>query len=121
MKRNNKKRKKLSKEVFRKGILSFCVTTLALIFVAGSAVSIYNTASVIYGENEVASVQKNQTSYEFTLFSQTKTLPSEELEKWIDSLAGYSPWLPDEFRIFLLAVEGINQAAETVVAFWTNR
>lgn len=115
------KKKRMSKETKRKGLLSFCITLIVLALFTGSVVAIYNTASVIYGEDQVANVQKNETSYEFTLFSQKQTLSASGVEKAVAEIAGYSPWLPAEIRAFFITAGGIWEAAQESVTLWLGR
>lgn len=115
------KKRKLTKEACRKGLISFCITCLLLVFLAGSSVALYNTASVLYGEGEVATVQKSGTSYEFTLFSEKRAVSAEKAENAAEWVLGYSPWLPREMRVFLLAAGGIWQSAQEAADFWLGR
>ncbi len=115
------RKRKFIKEACRKGLVSFCITSLLLVFLAGSSIALYNTACVLYGEEEVATVQKNGTSYEFTLLSEKRTVSAEKAEKMVERLLGYSPWMPDEIRVLLLAAEGIWQGAQEAADFWRSR
>ncbi len=114
------RKRKFIKEACRKGLVSFCITCLLLVLLAGSSIALYNTASVLYGEDEVATVQKSGTSYEFTLFSEKRTVSAEKAENMVEQILEYSPWMPGEIRAFLLAAGGIWQGAQEAADFWLS-
>ncbi len=115
------KKRKFSKAARRKGAIAFCVTCLLLTLLTCSSAAVYNTASVLYGEEQVASVAKNGTSYEFILFSEKRTISAPKAEETAEWILGYTPWVPDGFRALLLAAGGIWQGAQKTAEFLMNR
>ena len=110
------KRKDVKKEGYRRMAIAFCVTCLLLTLLACSSVVLYNTASVLYGEEKVATVQKKGDVYEITLLSEKAEISSSKTENTLEQLLQYSPWLPHEIRFFLLITGGIWQGAQNVFA-----
>lgn len=105
----------IPKASLRSGLMAFLITLLLLGFAGGASAAIYNTSAVLFGKDQVVSVDKNENSIQFTWMSEQSHITLEQAEK-IAGIAGIAAsWLPEGYRSALLAAGGLNML---VFQFW---
>lgn len=104
-----------SKDAVRSGVIAFFVTLLVIAFFGGTSAAIYNTAAVLYGKDAVVSVDKNETSVQFTWMDDTISLPAETAERAVELAAACAAWLPGNIRCAILGAGGFHALT---FAFW---